>query len=227
VGVAVGVSVGVAVAVSVGVAVGVSVGVAVDVSVGVGVGVSVGVGVGVSVGVAVGVSVGVGVGVSVGVAVGVFVGVAVGVFVGVLVGVGVGVTSSTTTSSIVGPHGPPVVLVNVSVVILPALGARPVPSVCLVQPILVGLLPATSTEKPELVDPNDTLSVLLVGDPKQETISPAVFPANAKVTVYTCPTWVGISWDTARGPGVEIDGLASAVGIELAVGGVIVDLRPV
>jgi hypothetical protein len=75
-----------------------------------------------------------------------------------------------------------VVLVNVSAVVAPAPGESDLPSVLAVHPILVVLWPDTSNEKFWLVDPNDTVSVLFVGDPKQLNISPAVFPASANVT---------------------------------------------
>jgi hypothetical protein len=170
-----------------------------------GVGVSVGVlvGVGVSVGVLLGVGVSVGVLVGVGVSVGVLLGVGVSVGVLVGVGVGVGVTSSTITSSIAGPHAPPVLmLVKLSCVLeTPAAGASDVPSVSAVQPMFVGLWPVVSNEKFWLTDPNDTITCLTLGEPNRPHANGFgwALPANAKVTEYTCPAWVGMFWDTELG----------------------------
>jgi hypothetical protein len=150
------VDVSVAVALGVGVSVGIGVGVSVAVAVGVSVAVAVGVGVGVLVAVAVDVAVAVGVGVDV------LVGVGVGVLVAV--GVGVGVTSRTITSSIVAPHGPPDVPVNVSRLVVPELAASELPSVVAVQSMLVGL-PVEVNEKLLLKEPNCAVMLLSAGEP--------------------------------------------------------------
>jgi hypothetical protein len=165
-----------------------------------GVGVPLAPGVGVPLDTAVGVAELAPPGVSVPVAPGVVVPVATGVPASVGVGVtsassttGPAVTSVTMTSSIAGPHGPGVVLLNVSRVVLPLLGDNAVPRLVAVQPILVGLWPATSNENEWLDDPNDTFSVLLVGEPKQVTMLPAALPASANETEYRCPACVGMS----------------------------------
>jgi hypothetical protein len=116
--------------------------------------------------VAVGARGSVGVRVAVAVALAVGVAVAVPVAVGVAVGVCGGLTSVTITSSIVAPHGPPDVPVNVNRVVAPELGGSDVPNMVLAHSMLVGVWGGliASNEKVWLVDPKATLSVLSAGE---------------------------------------------------------------
>jgi hypothetical protein len=96
-----------------------------------------------------------------------------------------GVESVTTTSSMVGPHGPGVVLVKVSGVVAPGFGASDVPRDVAIHCILVVLLPLipTSNDSWGLVnDPKLTVKVLFVGDPPHVKKFPAVLPASANET---------------------------------------------
>ena len=93
--------------------------------------------------------------------------VGVGVLVRVAVGVGVAVATSTTaTSSIDGPHVPEVVLLKVSRVTPPEArrkGARPKD---FSSPLHIGSACRSCIElKFWLVDPNETVNVLSLGDP--------------------------------------------------------------
>jgi hypothetical protein len=138
---------------------------------------------GVRVGVALTVDVGdnvalaVSVGVLVAVAVTVGVEVLLGVCVAVAVGVGVGVTSSTTTSSIIGPHPPEDVPVKVRVVKLPLLaGSAPEPRDTARHCMFVGVELVASNCRSWLVAPNATVRVFGSGPPHPG------LPASAKET---------------------------------------------
>jgi hypothetical protein len=130
---------------------------------------------------------GVAVRVRVGLAVGVSVGVGVDVSLGVPLDVGVAVASvsTTTTSSSVAPQDPDVVLVKSSRVTLPVeLAGSAVPRLAEIQPMFCLVLPVVSNWKRWLVLPKVTVSVLTGG------VQPGL-PARAKLTLYTCPGWVG------------------------------------
>jgi hypothetical protein len=95
----------------------------------------------------------------------------------------------TITSSIVAPHGPLDVPVNVSRVVAPALGASDVPSVFAAHSIFIGVWGGllASNVKLWLVDPKATLSPLSAGEKAHANGSVMGLPARANVTEYTCP----------------------------------------